>query len=99
MADEETKYYLDDDGGLWKSEGSSHYYFSRTRLQWIKCKACFFDSATFMLNPLDDKKFQTILSDFENEGKKDKDTPPFQYKYYEYKGEFLAEDIYGNDSC
>ena len=30
---EEIKYYLDDNGGLWKSEGSSHYYFSRTRIE------------------------------------------------------------------
>ena len=93
-----TEYYLDDDGGLWKSENNSeYYYFSRILLQWIKCKACFFGFATYMLNPIDDKKLQKILSNFETEGKKDKDTLPFQYQYYEYRDEFLAEDIYGNE--
>ena len=93
---EEIKYYLDDNGGLWKSEGSSHYYFSRTRIEWIK-------SAIFFILPswdyecsITDEDAKKILTDYTADGKWEEEETPLRY-FANDNDDVFAEDIYGNE--
>ncbi len=93
---EEIKYYLDDNGGLWKSEGSNHYYFSRIRLEWIK-------SAIFFILPswdyecsITDEDAKKILTDYTANGKWEEEETPLRY-FSNDNDDVFAEDIYGNE--
>ena len=93
---EETKYYLDDNGGLWKSEGSSHYYFSRTRLEWIESAISFILPSWDYECSITDEDGKKILTDYTADGKWEEEETPLRY-FANDNDDVFAEDIYGNE--
>lgn len=90
------QYYLDENGGLWKKEGTDDYYFSRTSLEWIKTKIVFINPIYDASNVLTKEDAEQVLADYKADGKWENEEIPV--RYFGNDNDFVfAEDIYGNE--
>ena len=92
----EIQFYLDDDGGLWKKEGTDDYYFSRKSLEWIKAKIVFILPSWDDSNVITENAAEKIIDDYKADGKLEDEEIPV--RYFGNDNDFVfAEDIYGNE--
>lgn len=89
-------YYLDDDGGLWKKEGSDQFYFSRTRLEWVKSAIFYILPSWDYENVLTDKDAEKIIADYKADGKWEEEKIPLRY-FANDNDSVFAKDIFGNE--
>ena len=90
------KYYLDENGGLWKKEEHSDFYFSRKTLTWIKSEIVFIAGDFEYNNEIKTETAEKILADYKSEGKwEDEDFP---LRYFSNDNDIpFAIDILGNE--
>jgi hypothetical protein len=62
------KYYLDDNGGLWKKNETDDFYFSRKSLKWIKSHIAFIVGDFEYNNEIPEKAALIILKDYQKNG-------------------------------
>ena len=93
---EKTKYYLDDDGGLWKTIGVQDYFFSRKKQEWITPKFIFKFPIWDYKNTITEDEANKILSDYKKEGIWEDEPVPMRY-YANDNDNVFAHDVYDNE--
>lgn len=91
-----TVYYLDDKGGLWKKEGYDEYFFSRKKLEWIKCQIAYIWPEWEYRFKINEKEAQRAHDDYVKDGIWETEETPFRY-YANDNDLVFAEDILGNE--
>lgn len=93
---EKTKYYLDDDGGLWKTIGAQAYFFSRKKRKWIAPKFIFKIPVWDYKNKITEDQANKVLADYKKEGIWEYEKTPIRY-YANDNDEIFALDVYENE--
>ena len=93
MAKEEIKYYLDDNGGLWKMNGSEHLFFSRKTFEWVKAEI-FFILPCWEQLPCE--QVEQKLEYLKSLGKDEWERTPIRY-FSNDNDDVFAIDLYGNE--
>ncbi|MCR4940208.1 MAG: hypothetical protein K5930_08910 [Treponemataceae bacterium] len=93
---EKIKYYLHDEGELWKKEDGKDFYFSSTKLEWIESRIYFILPSWDYENALDPHKAEEILSAYKADGKWEEEETPLRY-FANDNDSVYAEDIYGKE--
>jgi len=73
------KYYLDDNGGLWKKNETDDFYFSRKSLKWIKSHIAFIVGDFEYNNEIPEKAALIILKDYQKNGIIEDEIMPYRY--------------------
>ena len=90
------KYYLDENGELWKKDGADDFYFSRKSLEWIKSAIVFIAGSFEYNNEIETEAAEKILADYKAEGKWGNEELPIRYFSNDNDIPF-AIDVLGNE--